>query len=175
MLRHELVPGQGSTQLGRASSSLVLRSLDSPERFVRSDIFPAANIALGGSGEAYEHLLEVKGPWVSSPTHAVFAEWQIIDLSKAMAFEESRRQLFELRRQVLPTFALDWLLGHLGNPRRYLVLGLYGDKEGATRLCREHPMIRQFAATRPPANYTASDLTGLRWFRIEQLPSLFTR
>ena len=77
------------------------------------------------------------------------------------------RQLFALRQQVLPTFAADWLLRHLDHEGRYMVLGFYGDEEGATRLCREHPQIRQFAAAHPASDYSAVDLTGLRSWRID--------
>ena len=50
-----------------------------------------------------------------------------------------------------------------------MVLGFYGDEEGATRLCREHPEIKQFAGTHPANQYTALDLTGLLCWRIESL------
>ena len=50
-----------------------------------------------------------------------------------------------------------------------MVLGFYGDEDGATRLCREHLAIKQFAAAHPASQYTAVDLTGLLCWRIESL------
>ncbi len=86
---------------------------------------------------------------------------------RATAFVESRRQLFTLRRQVLPTFAADWLLKHHDQEGRYMVVGFYGDEEGASRLCREHPEIKRFVAAHPASEYSAVDLTGLLCWRIE--------
>ena len=132
----------------------------------RLDTFASQDAARATSGETYELLFEVKGPWGGPPSHAVYAIWEIRDAALAAEFVESRRQLFTLRQQVLPTFAADWLLKHCDQDGRYMVVGFYGDEEGATRLCREHPAIKQFAAAHPAGNYSAVDVTGLLCWRI---------
>jgi hypothetical protein len=121
--------------------------------------------ALATDGERYRRVLEVRGRWRGEPGYAVFAAWQIEAAAQEPAFADSRRALFLLRRQVLPGFAVDWLLQRLDQAGRYLVLGLYGDERGL-RLCRDHPEIRRFTQGRPAASYTASDVTGLRFFRV---------
>lgn len=150
-----------------AMFSFVLRSLNDPNSWVRFDTFEAERLARAAHGEVHRLLFEVKGPWTDAPSHAVYAAWQVSDPARAASFEDSRRELFELRREVLATFAYDWLLKSLDHEGLYLVLGLYGDEEGATRLCREHPRIQNFIRANPAVNFSATDLTGLRCFRIE--------
>jgi hypothetical protein len=150
-------------------STIFLRSLDELSHVARFDTLTSEQAARKAGGEGYQLLFEVKGLWVAPPAYAVFAEWQVASPTFHRAFEESRRHLFELRRKVLPTFVYDWLLKHLHREGRYLVLGLYGDEDGARRLCREHPEIQRFAATHPPTVYQARDLTGLRCFRVESI------
>ena len=131
------------------------------------DSFVSEADARATGREVYRIVLAVKGLWNKPPSHAVCAMWEVGDLERAAAFVESRRQLFTLRRRVLSTFAADWLLKHCDQEGRYMVLGFYGDEEGASRLCREHPEIKQFAGTHPASQYTALDLTGLLCWRIE--------
>ena len=133
----------------------------------RLDAFESEGAARATGGEVHELLLAVQGPWDKRPSHVVYAVWEIQDRGRAAAFVESRRQLFTLRQQVLPTFAADWLLKHRDQEGRYMVVGFYGDEEGATRLCREHPKIKEFAAANPASSYSAVDLTGLLCWRIE--------
>jgi hypothetical protein len=118
--------------------------------------------------ESYERLIEVQGAWSEPAPFAVFAEWQVDDREQYGAFEESRRLLFEVRREHLRTFASDWLLRHRDVLGRYLVLGLYGDEEGASTLCRLHPEVQRFAQTHPPAQYAARDVSGLCVCRVER-------
>lgn len=87
-------------------------------------------------------------------------------MARAAAFEDRARQLFDLRKQHLATFAFDWPLHRVGEDRRYLVRGLYGDEEGATRLCRLHPEIQRFLQAHPAAAHAVTDVTGLRCFRV---------
>ena len=157
----------GSTPPAKASLSLVLRSLQHAEHMARLDAFVSEGAARATGGEVYEVLFAVKGRWDKTPGYAVYAVWEIRDAGRAAAFVESRRQLFTLRQQVLPTFAADWLLKHHDQEGRYMVVGFYGDEEGASRLCREHPEIKQFAAAHPASDYSAADLTGLLCWRIE--------
>jgi hypothetical protein len=147
-------------------SSLVLQSLSEPNSMVRFDMFASEKAARVAGDEVYQVVFEVRGVWKQVPTHAVYAVWQITELGRVPAFIDSRRELFELRQRVLPTFATDRLLERLDHTGRYMVLGLYGDEEGATRFCREHPVIRQFAQAHPASNYTATDITGICSFRI---------
>lgn len=151
-----------------ASFSLVLRSLQDPERLVLVDSFASEEAARATGAAVHRVLLAVEGPWGQPPSHAVCAVWEVKDLEHAAAFVESRRQLFTLRQRVLPTFAADWLLQPCDQEGRYAVLGFYGDEEGATRLCREHPEIRQFTSAHPASHYTAQDRTGLLCWRIER-------
>ncbi len=155
-----------------ASLSVVLRSLQDAGHVARLEAFASEGAARAAGGEVFEALVEVKGPWDKSPSHAVCAIWEIRDAGRAADFVESRRQLFTLRQQVLPTFAADWLLKHRAQAGRYLVVGFYGDEEGATRLCREHPAIRQFAAAHPAGNYSAVDISGLLCWRVEEFSSI---
>ena len=150
-----------------ASLSLALRSLQDPERMVRLDTFASEGPARATGGEVYEVLFGVRGPWDAPPSHVVYALWSIRDQERTAAFVESRRQLFTLRQQVLPTFAADWLLKHTDHEGRYMVVGFYGDEAGASRLCREHPLIKQFAAAHPASDYSAVDQTGLLCWRIQ--------
>ena len=144
----------------------MLRSSTSGPSF-RFDTFASASEARACEGEAYERILVVRGAWSAAPTHAAFAEWQVGDPERSHEFEESRRRLFDLRRENLPRFAVDWLLKSLDREGRYLVLGLYGDEESAARLCRLHLAIQLYIRAHPPSEYGAIDLTGLCVFRVE--------
>ena len=154
---------------GEASLSFDLVSLQDPDRMAQVGRFVSQAAARATGPDVYRTLLAVKGAWDKPPSHAVCAVWEVKDLTHAAAFVESRQQLFTLRQRVLPTFAADWLLQDCEHEGRYMVLGFYGDEEGATRLCREHPEIKQFAGTHPASQYTALDLTGLLCWRIESL------
>lgn len=144
---------------------LLLEPLDELGPFVHFETFETAEEARTGAGEIYKVQLEVRGNWTDHSSHAVFAEWQVGDTAQADAFVENRRQLFELRQRVLPTFAVDWLLRRVDDACGYLVLGLYGDEEGL-RLCRDHPAIRRFGQDHPAAAFGAKDVSGLHFFRI---------
>lgn len=169
VVRHEFSNAQDSGPLREARSAILLRSLDEPSHLTRFDTFASEQTARRAGGEAFQLLFEVTGLWAAPPTYAVFAEWQIAAPAFHHAFERGRKDLFDLRRRVLSTFASDWLLKRLDYEGRYLVLGLYGDEDGARRLCREHPEIQRFAAAHPATKYKAKDLTGLLCFRVEDL------
>ena len=171
VVRTEFSGDQPPVPESRAATSLILRSLDKPTQLMRFDTFTSKDAARAAGPEVYQLLFEVKGHWADAPTHAVYVEWQVNDPTRAAAFEESRRRLFALRRQVLATFAYDWLLKSLDRDGRYLVVGLYGDEEGATRLCRAHPEVQRFAQANPATSFAAIDLTGLCCFRVEACPS----
>lgn len=164
-LTHKLQPAW--PMLNDTVSSLVLQPLDLSNNRVRFDTFDSKDSALSRGEEIYELLFQINGKWTRSPSHAVYAIWQVVNLEYEEAFIESRRQLFHIRERVLPTFAYDWLLKRSDQPGSYLVLGLYGDEAGAARLCREYPAIQEFTQAHPAEAYTAVDLAGLRCFRIE--------
>ena len=155
-----------SIDLQEPVMTLMLKSLDSVASTVRFDVFATEKAAHLVGDEVYQRLFETRGQWNAVPSHSVYAIWQVTQPEHEGAFIESRRQLFEVRRRVLPTFAYDWLLKRTDEPGRYMVLGLYGDEAGATRLCREHPEIRQFLQAHPVGQYSAHDLTGLCCFRV---------
>jgi hypothetical protein len=150
----------------QAAASLILQSLASPGHMVRFDSFASASTARSRGGEVYQLLVETRGPWLAAPSHAVYALWEVTHPQHEAAFIESRRQLFQIRQRVLPTFAYDWLLKRIDAPGQYMVLGLYGDAEGAMQLCREHPEIKQFLQAHPASAYSALDLTGLCCLRV---------
>ena len=171
VVMRELPREQIATRLppSEASLSLVMESLQDPDRMAQVGRFVSQAAARATGPDVYRTLLAVKGAWDKPPNHAVCAVWEVKDLVHAAAFVESRQQLFTLRQRVLPTFAADWLLKDCDQEGRYMVLGFYGDQEGATRRCREHPEIKQFAGAHPASQYTAVDLTGLLCWRIESL------
>jgi hypothetical protein len=150
----------------QALASIVLQSLDSPDRVMRFDGFATEELARAAGNEVWQLVFETRGQWQTAPSHAVYAIWKVRQAEHEGTFIESRRQLFEVRRRFLPTFAYDWLLKDTGESGRYMVLGLYGDEAGATRLCREHPEIQQFLQTHPADQYSAQATTGLCCFRI---------
>lgn len=124
-------------------------------------------------GETLAVVLAITGNWRSQPAYAVDGEWRVApDL--AAAFEASRHELFRLRREVLPSFAIDWLLRDVVDPTRYLVLGLYGERHDLD-LCRDHPEIARFASEHPAASYGAVPTTALRFYAIQRPPASFSR
>lgn len=153
-------------RLVEPTSSLVLHSLDEPGTRVRFDAFTARRATRSTTGEVYQLRLGVMGSSAATAGYAVAAEWQLTSPAHVAAFEESRRQLFELRRRHLASFVFDWLLQRLDHAGEYLVLGLYGDEEGL-RLDDEHPEIHRFTRDHPPASYAATAPFGARFFRVE--------
>jgi len=153
----------------QAARALVLRPLDEGPLTCFQDLSPTdQDTTEVDTANTYERVIEVRGHWPYPAAFAVFAEWQVADPEKFATFEESRRDLFEARREHLPTFASDWLLRHTEIQGRYLVIGLYGDKEGAARLCRLHPEVLRFAEAHPPDLYSATAISGLHVFRVER-------
>src|SRR5438067_2210447 len=104
-------------------ASLVLQPLNELNSMVRFDMFASEKAARVTGDEVYQVVLHVKGGWVRSPTYAVYAVWQVKEPAHVPAFVDSRRELFELRQRLLPTFATDRLLERLDHDGRYMVLG----------------------------------------------------
>jgi len=140
-------PSDGDTRT--RPDALVLESLE--DRSVQVFLTHATpEKARAFAERAYVSELGLRGTWRSDPTHAVYAEWRITDKARIEAFLKSRQEILELRKRVLPTFFLDVLCRSLSDPSLFLILGLCGDREGAVRLCREHPEIVAFARGHPP-------------------------
>jgi hypothetical protein len=95
-------------------------------------------------GTAYRIVHRVRGAFSADPPFGVSAIWLVDDERAREGFEESRRQLFKIRQENLPSFHSDILAEDARVPGRYLVLGLYGDEDGLD-LCRTHPAVVDFA------------------------------
>lgn len=154
--------GRGPTPLW----SLELHPLDGSRAGEHFAGYSDASRAQQPGGDVYEVLLETKGAWREKPTHAVYAAWHLTNTEYAKAFVERARNLFGIRARVLSSFACDWLLKRPDREGEYLVLGVYGTEEGATRDCREHPEIAEFLKRDPADAYTANSPEGMRCFRI---------
>ena len=159
-----------------AQRSILLEPLETAEAAgtlpVRFSLFATLPPASPDS-DVFERVLEVAGHTPAVSGFAVTAEWQIDDPAHEASFRDSRQLLFEARRTNLPSFAFDWLLRGMsptgGSPTsevRYLVIGVYGT-ETDLRQARTHPEIQRIAAAHPPAAYTARDLTGMRFYRLD--------
>ncbi len=110
----------------------------------------------------------VEGRSSGPPTHAVFAQWVVDDPSLASAFEESRRELFGLRRTHIDSFVSDLLLRPTAAEAvEYVVLGAYGDADGLA-LARNHPAIVEWARSHPAERLAARDVTGMRTGLVTQ-------
>ena len=160
------LPGEAGSGLPAAPAA---PAAPSPEQVRLHALEQAAarRTAAESGGVLYERVAEVVGPWSASHGFAVTAEWQVDDPAHVPTFVESRRQLFEIRRRCLRTFAFDWLLRRADAAGRFLVLGVYGSEDDL-RLCRSHPEIQRFAAAHPPATYAARDVSGMRFYRLER-------
>jgi len=153
-------------------ASLVLRSLDDVKSLERFDTFKTESMARAAHGELYPSCSRSKGAGQKRRVTPSMQLTRLVIRRGAGAFEGRGRQIFELRREILETFSYDWLLRRLDREGMSLVLGLYGDEEGATRLCREHPRIQSFIRANPAINFSATDLTGMRCFRVEHATAL---
>jgi hypothetical protein len=117
----------------------------------------------------YQVVAIVEGRCPSAPTHAVFAKWIVENEANNVAFEESRRALFALRRQNIDSFVCDALLRRRDSvPTEYVVVGFYGDEAGRSA-ARSHPAIAEWAAAHPPASMSAVDTTGMKFAAVMKL------
>lgn len=160
--RSETAGQQASTP--SASESYLLEPLDGSGGLTRFELFHSETEARRSGGDVYRLVLRARGA-APTPTHAVFAEWQLESAASAPLFEQSRKDLFSSRADHLESFHSDLLLQSLTDPLRYLVLGLYGSEEGLSE-ARAHPRIHTFAEHNPPARFGARDLYGVRNFRV---------
>lgn len=100
--------------------------------------------------EGYELIEEVRGP--AEIRYAIFVDWTLnAGPGNAQAFEDSRRELFALRKRLYPELGLQRLLRFLGPGNRYLVMG--GASEPFGPLSRRTPEeVQRFLDAHP---YTA--------------------
>jgi len=91
--------------------ALHLIPLDPHERgaAVTYRMFAEQHDAELSGGEILAVVLAVTGSWRTQPGYAVDGEWRV-GPDSAGIFEVSRHELFRLRRAILPSFAIDWLL-----------------------------------------------------------------
>ena len=146
-----------------ATSQLRLRDLVTGEMTTYSFF---AEPPIGG--EVFEVVAQVRGAWREPPGFAIFADWQVDEPAYCRAFEESRLTLFALRQQAIPSFHTDWLMRRPDLPGRYLVLGLYGERDGL-QASREHPTIVTWASEHSADALTARDLHGARQYEIAEI------
>ena len=142
-----------------ASETLALSGLGANGETAYFSFFEKWNAAC-----QYEVVTRVGGAYEGNARFAVFAMWLLDNPDRADEFISSRLRLIALRREILPTFQTDYLLRHLDNESRFIVLGLYGDKEGAATLSRQHPQIQEFAAANLAG--VASDTSGAMVFKL---------
>ncbi len=147
--------------LGAGADRLVLEPLDGDGVAV---IFAWSETVAPGA-DAFEILFDVGGRWRAAPRFAVFADWQVAPDGDAVGFRQSRFDLFTLRVGTIEVFCVDYLLRRVDDANRLTVLGLYGTREGLD-LARGHPQIVAWAKAHPPARWGASDVSGMKLFRI---------
>jgi heme-degrading monooxygenase HmoA len=107
--------------------------------------------------EAYEEVHLIEGQTqVDTPGQVTLVEWTLNPgWQTAEAFEQSRKDLFELQRQHNPGLLRHRLLRYLGGPGRYLALNAVTDWEAMLAAFR-HPEIQRFNEDHPATNYAAT-------------------
>src|SRR5712692_2105781 len=107
--------------------------------------------------EGYELVLEV-GEALSALApgmHTVTVEWTLERWAEgAEAFEQSRRELFELRKTHLPGFVRNSLYRFLGAPNRYIIAITTQRRLGG----QEAAELQAFVAAHPASTYTSTPL-----------------
>lgn len=143
-LRKKTSPGSGQTLLrsyGRPSTYTIVgryESFQAARDFTTGEAFtkfaksaPTGLFTSSRPQEGYFGVLEVNASLPRESVNCeIWVDWQI-ELSKAVAFEESRKQLFELMKQHQEGYASARLRRHAGSPTRYLVIRMYTDYEAA--------------------------------------------
>jgi quinol monooxygenase YgiN len=90
---------------------------------------PAGLMTPSGPQRAYVNVLEVDAEGLANPedfTCEVLIDWTV-DFAKRRDFEESRRELFELRKKHEKGFGSNRLRSNAGTPTEYLVLMIAKD------------------------------------------------
>lgn len=104
--------------------------------------------------EAYEQVHLVEGETQADiPGQVTLIEWTLHPgLETSEAFEQSRKDLFEIQRQHNPGFLRHRLLRYLGGPGRYLVLNAVTNRDAMATAFR-NPEIRRFIDEHPTSKY----------------------
>jgi heme-degrading monooxygenase HmoA len=104
--------------------------------------------------EAFEQIHSIEGQAVGqTPGQVTLVEWTLHrGLETAEAFEQSRRELFELHRQHNPGLVRHRLLRYLGGPGRYLVINAVTGREAMLAAFRQ-PDIQRYLREHPETVY----------------------
>lgn len=157
-------PAEGTLIVRRALDGrpwLQLEPLDEEGPPVNFSLLPAG---LTIPKDALQVAVVIPGT-ASHATFAVTAEWQVDDPTLRSRFEDSRRELFQLRAEHLPGFVGDWLLAAHDRSGLYVVLGLYSREEDL-RAARSHPEVEAFSIGRPAEKLGARALGDTSHFRV---------
>jgi heme-degrading monooxygenase HmoA len=118
--------------------------------------------------DGYESVFEVDAEPMQDPgTCEILVDWTI-NLGAAADFEQSRRELFELRKQHSKGFRSNRLRRHAGNGSQYLILQMYSDIT-AGRAAQSAPEIRAFAQAHPSSRYAAAPNSGEAYYVIHRM------
>jgi len=109
--------------------------------------------------EGYELVLEVGAAvrTLAPGMHTATVEWTLERRAGvAAAFEQSRRELFELRQKHMPGFVRNSLYRFLGAPNRYLIAITTQSRLGGQD--QEATELQAFVAAHPASAYTSTPL-----------------
>jgi quinol monooxygenase YgiN len=164
---------------------ITVRSLGNPGTFARGTLWESAETAgafaggaeaeawftanpLGTLGtltrpvEAYDLALEVGDPAtaIAPGMHMVLVEWALdMKPGYAQAFEQSRKELFDLRKQHNPGFVRSSLYRYMGDASRYLAVNTTVDR-AASLASEDSAPIRAFLAAHPGSAYSTAPRRG---------------
>ena len=173
---HQLVAKQPGTR-----ATITARSCGNPMRFGRGGLaespgavhailasaefeaFAAANPARDITTplrplELYESVTEVgeAAAALKPGMHLVIVDWTLLPgIGVADAFENSRKALFELRRDEGGGFVRSSMYRFLGSPNRYLIVNTSTGRD-AVRAAMRAPKMQAFVAGHPASTYAAA-------------------
>jgi hypothetical protein len=162
---------------------ITVRSLGNPGIYARGTLWDSPEVAetfvgsaemeawftanpLGNIGtvtrpvEAYENVLEVgeAATALAAGMHMVLAEWTLdMKAGYGPAFEQSRKELFELRKQHTQGFVRSSLYRFMGAPNRYLAVNTTVNRAAALAALDSTP-IQAFQQSHPGSAYTSVPL-----------------
>ena len=102
---------------------------------------------------AYELVHDIGGS--EQARFAVLVDWSDIRVADRVAFEESRKELFELRQRHVKGFVANRLLRSLGDWTKYLVVQLYISWNALPQFTAEFiPELQAFGRAHQAGDYT---------------------
>jgi heme-degrading monooxygenase HmoA len=146
--------------------------------FYRSEAFAEfmksapAGIFTGFEQRGYESVFEVDADGIDPATIVadceLLVDWSI-DLrpANAAAFEQSRREIFELRKHRAPGFISNRLRRSAGVATKYLILQICKDVASA-RAGLAVPELAEFAAAHPYSLYASTPPTAEAYFVLSR-------